>query len=125
VLDNAIKYSRDGGKVRVSMSKDPTFVWIGIHDEGIGIAKADLPHIFERFFLADPARNRSSGGTGLGLSLVKWVVEAHRGRIKVASEPDRGTDFQIAFPLQVPAPKAGAESRAAKASRPTQHARSR
>jgi heavy metal sensor kinase len=123
LLDNAIKYSRDGGKVRVSMTKDSTDAWISIRDEGIGIAKADLPHIFDRFFRADPARNRSSGGTGLGLALVKWVVEAHRGRINVLSEPDRGADFQIALPLQTPEPRGAAEIRAARSAKSAPHVR--
>ena len=98
LLDNAIKYSRDGGKIRVSMINDGAKVCLSIHDDGIGIAGRDLPHIFDRLFRADPARNRNTGGVGLGLSLVKWVVEAHDGRIMVTSAPDKGSPVSSGTP---------------------------
>ncbi len=99
LLDNAIKYSREGGKIQVSMSTEGGKVRISIRDEGIGIAKQDLPFIFDRLFRTDPARSRHSGGAGLGLALVKWVVESHNGKIRVLSEPDQGADFQVELPL--------------------------
>jgi heavy metal sensor kinase len=99
LIDNAIKYSRDGGRIQISMSREGPRVRIHIRDEGIGISKQDQLFIFDRLFRADPARNRSSGGSGLGLSLVKWIVEAHNGRIGVTSEPDQGTDFEVDLPL--------------------------
>ena len=105
LLDNAIKYSREGGRIQVSMSNEGGKVRISIRDEGIGIAKQDLPFIFDRLFRADPARSRQSGGSGLGLALVKWVVESHIGKIQVASEPDQGADFQVEFPLLPSEPK--------------------
>ncbi len=108
LLDNAIKYSRDGGKVRVSMAKDGTKVRICIQDEGIGIGGRDLPHIFDRLYRADYARNRNSGGSGLGLALVKWAVEAHPGEIHVSSEPERGAEFQVEIPLYFPDETRGA-----------------
>lgn len=114
LLDNAIKYSRDGGKIRVSMTNDGAKVSLCIRDDGIGIAEQDLPHIFERLFRADPARNRNTGGVGLGLALVKWVVEAHDGRVMVASAPDQGAQFQIELPVLPAASRAAAENRSGK-----------
>jgi heavy metal sensor kinase len=99
LLDNAIKYSRDGGKIYVSMVVVPGKVRVSIRDEGIGIDGRDLPYIFDRLFRADPARSRDTGGSGLGLALVKWVVEAHNGHVHVNSEPDKGADFQVELPL--------------------------
>jgi heavy metal sensor kinase len=114
LLDNAIKYSRDGGKIRVSMTNDGIKVHLSIHDDGIGIAGEDLPHIFERLFRTDPARNRNTGGVGLGLSLVKWVVEAHDGRIMVTSAPDKGAQFQVELPVLTAASKGAADIRSSK-----------
>jgi heavy metal sensor kinase len=100
LLDNAIKYSRDGGKVDVSMAIDGTIAKLKIKDDGIGIASEDLPHVFDRLYRADPARSRVSGGTGLGLTMVKWIVEAHQGTIQVTSQPDKGAVFEIAIPVK-------------------------
>ncbi len=119
LLDNAIKYSREGGRIQVSMSNEGGKVRISIRDEGIGIAKQDLPFIFDRLFRADPARSRHSGGSGLGLALVKWVVESHNGKIQVSSEPDQGADFQVEFPLLPFEPK-GPAGKMPKASQVTQ-----
>ena len=105
LLDNAIKYSREGGKIQIAMSNEAGKVRISVRDEGIGISKRDQPHIFDRLFRADPARSRSSGGSGLGLALVKWVVEAHHGKITVTSAPDQGADFQVELPLAPPESK--------------------
>jgi heavy metal sensor kinase len=98
LLDNAIKYSKDGGRVEVQMALRGERVHLAIRDEGIGIAPNDLPHIFDRLYRADPARSRYSGGVGLGLALVKWIIEAHHGQIRVDSEVDRGTTFEISLP---------------------------
>ncbi len=98
LLDNAIKYSKDGGKVEARIATGDNRVEVTVTDQGIGIAPADLPHIFDRLYRADPARSRSSGGTGLGLSLVKWIIEAHHGHLSVESEIDRGTTFKISLP---------------------------
>ncbi len=102
LIDNAIKYSKDGGNVEIRLDILDSQVHLAIRDEGIGIAAHDLPHIFDRLYRADPARSRSSGGAGLGLALVKWVIASHDGQIRVQSEVDRGTTFEIMFPA-VPA----------------------
>ncbi len=106
LLDNAIKYSSDGGKVAVRVELRGARVYLAIRDEGIGIEPKDLPHIFDRLYRADPARSRSSGGAGLGLALVKWIVESHHGQVGVESEPDRGTTFIVSLPTleRAPAP---------------------
>jgi signal transduction histidine kinase len=70
-----------------------------IRDRGIGIAERDIPYIFDRLYRADPARSRASGGAGLGLALVKWVVEAHEGRVHVTSAPGYGSSFELLFPI--------------------------
>jgi heavy metal sensor kinase len=114
LLDNAIKYSRDGGKILVTMTCDQSKARFSIYDEGIGIAGPDLPHIFDSLFRADPARNRHTGGAGLGLALVKWVVEAHHGRIHVSSEPGRGADFRVEIPLLPSESKGAADNRPVK-----------
>jgi len=111
LLDNAIKYSRDGGRILVSMTNDGAKAGLTVQDDGIGIAGSDLPHIFERLYRADPARNRNTGGVGLGLSLVKWVVETHDGKIMVDSAPDKGAMFQIELPVLSAAARSADETR--------------
>lgn len=101
ILDNAIKYSKAGGTVEVTAGRDESTVTLCIQDRGIGIARDDLSHIFDRLYRADPARSRGSGGAGLGLALVKWIVEAHGGTIRVESEPDRGALFEIGLPVSI------------------------
>jgi two-component system phosphate regulon sensor histidine kinase PhoR len=94
LLDNAIKYTPEGGKVTISASeKDPREVEISVHDNGIGIPKEDLPRIFERFYRVDKGRSQELGGTGLGLSIVKHLVQAHGGRVWVESQIGKGTTF--------------------------------
>lgn len=99
LLDNAIKYSKDGGRIEVCTRVQNGQVHLVVRDEGIGIAPDDLPHIFDRLYRADPARSRASGGAGLGLALVKWIVESHQGQIFVNSEVDRGTSFEVTLPV--------------------------
>ncbi len=91
LLHNAIKFTHDGGEITVKLSDDA----VTITDSGIGIAESDLIHIFERFYKADKARDRALGGNGLGLSLVKKIVELHGFRITVESEINKGTRFTI------------------------------
>lgn len=99
ILDNAIKYSREGGHIEVEDAVQNSEVRIVIRDSGIGISEEDLPRIFDRLYRADPARGRTSGGAGLGLALVRWIVEAHEGRIQVQSVLEKGTAFVISLPL--------------------------
>jgi heavy metal sensor kinase len=97
LLDNAIKYTPAGGTVAVLLHAAASEVVIEVKDTGIGIAPDDLPHIFERFYRADKARSRETGGAGLGLSLAAWIADAHKARLTVASEPGRGSTFRIGF----------------------------
>jgi len=98
VIDNSIKYSKRGGVIEVWLKPMDSNVQIGIRDHGIGIDPGDLPRIFDRLYRADPARTRTAGGSGLGLSIVKWIVEAHHGQISVISQPDEGTTIEILLP---------------------------
>jgi heavy metal sensor kinase len=100
LLDNAIKYSKPGGRIEVSASLDNSRIHMQIKDHGIGISQHDLPHIFDRLYRADPARTRVNGGAGLGLALVRWIIEAHSGTIHVTSHPDLGTTFDISLPAR-------------------------
>jgi two-component system OmpR family sensor kinase len=99
LLDNAIKYTPNGGEVTLSLVRDTQWVHVDIADTGAGIPEADLPKIFDRFYRVDKARSRDRGGTGLGLSIVKWIVDAHSGRIEVKSEVGKGTTFTVSLPL--------------------------
>ncbi|MHB1390089.1 MAG: sensor histidine kinase [Thermoleophilia bacterium] len=99
IIKNAIDYSRVGGKVTVSLKTDNSRAQILIRDDGIGISSVDLPHIFERFYRADKSRSGQHGNSGLGLGIVKWIVEKHRGDITVKSTPGSGTTIFINLPL--------------------------
>jgi heavy metal sensor kinase len=99
LIDNAVKYTPKGGSVRVNLETDQEFALISVSDTGIGIAKADVPHIFDRFWRADKARSREQGGVGLGLSIAKWIVEMHHGTIDVESQPGKGSTFHVHVPL--------------------------
>lgn len=98
ILNNAIKYSPDGGNVTVSMKTTDTQLIISISDEGLGIPKQDLPKIFDRFYRVDKARSRAQGGTGLGLSIAKEIVKQHQGFIWAKSEYGEGSTFTIVLP---------------------------
>ncbi len=97
LLDNAIKYT-ESGSVTVSLCADDETVTASIQDTGTGNPAEDLPRIFERFYRVDRARSRESGGTGLGLSLVRHVVERNAGSIDVTSEPGAGSTFSVTLP---------------------------
>jgi signal transduction histidine kinase len=96
LLDNAFKYSRPGGEVLVKVERSATGVRVSVEDFGAGIAAADLPHIFTRFYRADPAR--SGGGHGLGLSLADSIARAHGATIEVHSTEGSGSRFSVVFP---------------------------
>jgi two-component system phosphate regulon sensor histidine kinase PhoR len=98
LLDNAVRYSPEGGQITISASERGDGLAISVSDTGIGIPKAEQERIFERFYRVDAARSRESGGTGLGLSIVKHLVEVHGGRIEVDSEVGRGSTFSIILP---------------------------
>jgi signal transduction histidine kinase len=105
IVTNAIKYTPQGGTIALSLEEDDNAVTFTIRDTGIGIAAGDLPHIFERFWRADPARSRTGTrpGTGLGLAITKWIAEAHGGSITVQSRPGRGSIFTVRIPKASPA----------------------
>lgn len=98
VLDNAIKYSPSGTAIDVAVRSGEALAWIEVSDHGPGIAPEDRDRIFERFYRVDKARSREQGGSGLGLALAKWGVEAHAGRIELRSEIGRGSAFRIVLP---------------------------
>lgn len=100
LLDNAIKYTPDHGKIILETKQAGNTIEIAISDTGIGIPKKDLSRIFERFYRVDQARSRELGGTGLGLSIVKHIIEAHGGRVSVESELGKGSRFVLTLPKQ-------------------------
>ncbi|MFC9920044.1 sensor histidine kinase [Agromyces binzhouensis] len=99
LISNAIAYSSEGGRVGVGVIVDDDAVEISIADQGIGIAPEDLDRVFERFYRVDQARSRNTGGSGLGLSIVKHTVQNHGGDVRVWSRPGRGSTFTIRLPL--------------------------
>jgi heavy metal sensor kinase len=104
LLDNAIKFSPPAAPVGIELGEDSGAAIAEIRDEGIGIAAEDLPMIFDRFFQADKARTRGARGAGLGLSIGRWIAEAHGGAITVESVPGRGSSFRVRIPLAAPNP---------------------
>ena len=98
ILNNAIKYSPDGGKIKVGMKTTDAQLIISISDEGLGISKKDLPRIFDRFYRVDKARSRAQGGTGLGLAIAKEIIKQHKGFIWAKSEYGKGSTFTIVLP---------------------------
>ncbi|HJW13995.1 MAG TPA: ATP-binding protein, partial [Thermoanaerobaculia bacterium] len=99
LLENAIRYTNLGGKIVVRLVSLPREVRIEVSDTGIGIPEENLPYVFERFFRSDRARRAHPGGSGLGLSIVKWIVEAHKGTVAVSSRVGEGTTFTVTLPL--------------------------
>ena len=99
LVDNAIKYTLPGGQVKVSVRAEDSQAVLEVKDNGIGIPKRDLPHIFERFYRVDKARSREQGGAGLGLSIVKSICAAHGAEVQAASEEKQGTTFTVRLPL--------------------------
>ncbi|MBU5364071.1 cell wall metabolism sensor histidine kinase WalK [Enterococcus devriesei] len=100
IMNNAIKYSPDGGKIEVHLMETHNNVVLGISDEGLGIPKKDLEKVFERFYRVDKARARKQGGTGLGLAISKEVMKAHQGQIWVESVEGKGSTFYISLPYE-------------------------
>jgi signal transduction histidine kinase len=98
LLDNAIRYTPEGGTVSAALNSEPARLEIRIVDSGPGISPEAAPHVFERFYRADEARSRQDGGFGLGLSIVKWIAEAHHGAVTLASRPGAGSIFTVTLP---------------------------
>lgn len=105
ILNNAIKYSPDGGKITVRMKTTEDQMILSISDHGLGIPKQDLPRIFDRFYRVDRARSRAQGGTGLGLSIAKEIIKQHKGFIWAKSEYGKGSTFTIVLPYDKDAVK--------------------
>ena len=95
LMENAVKYNRDGGAVNLSAATERGVAVIRVHDTGIGIPPEHLERIFERFYRVDKGRSRELGGTGLGLSIVKHIVNLYGGDVRVDSEPGVGTTFTV------------------------------
>lgn len=98
LLGNAIRYT-EIGSIEISTEVVNKYLWITVEDTGTGIAAEDLPHVFERFWRADPSRNSYSGGSGIGLAITKKLVELHGGAIEVSSQINQGTKFRFSLPL--------------------------
>ena len=98
LLSNAIKYTQPRGRIRIELSESNDEVLMKFIDNGTGISIEELPNIFERFYRADKSRNRLTGGSGIGLTIVKSIVNAHGGSIEVKSEPGLGSEFTVHLP---------------------------
>ena len=105
IINNAIKYSPDGGKITVTMKTTDDQMILSISDQGLGIPKQDLPRIFDRFYRVDRARSRAQGGTGLGLAIAKEIIKQHDGFIWAKSEYGKGSTFTIVLPYDKDAVK--------------------
>ena len=102
VLSNAVKYTPDGGHIRVTAGSEGETVWMEVADDGIGIPEADRSRIFERFYRVDKARSRESGGTGLGLSIATEIVQRHHGSLTLVDRPGPGTTVRLELPITQP-----------------------
>ncbi len=100
LCDNAIRYNRQNGEVRVTLKREGEKILLEVADSGIGIAKEEQGRVFERFYRVDASRSAENGGTGLGLSIVKHAAKLHQGEISLESEVGRGTRIQIRFAAQ-------------------------
>jgi signal transduction histidine kinase len=120
LVTNAIKYTSRGGSVEVTVKRRDGEVQFAVRDTGIGIAAADLPYIFERFWRADRARSRLSerGGFGLGLAISQWIAQAHGGALTVQSRLHRGSTFTVSLPIADVRLEAPADEAARTASTP-------
>lgn len=105
IIENGIKYNREGGSVKIILDAEPFMFTVTVSDTGIGIPSDDLPNVFERFYRVDKSHSREIGGTGLGLSIARGAVIMHKGAIKVDSEPNVGTVFTVRIPISYVANK--------------------
>ncbi|MFA5010481.1 MAG: ATP-binding protein [Ignavibacteria bacterium] len=99
LIDNSSKYTLENGNITISTKHVDKCVYVSVEDTGLGIPKEDLPRIFERFYRVDKTRSRDMGGSGLGLSIVKHILELHNSQVKVESEPGKGTKFEFNLPV--------------------------
>jgi signal transduction histidine kinase len=99
LLENAMRYTEPGGRIRLALTAAPDEARMEVSDTGIGIRAEDLPYVFERFFRSDRARRAYAGGSGLGLSIVRWIVEAHKGAVSIESMVGKGTAVTVTLPL--------------------------
>jgi len=104
LISNAIKYSPDGGEVTVTAEAQGDFLEVGVTDKGIGIEPEEIPKIFEQFYRVKHPKTRHVIGTGLGLPIVKGIVEAHRGSVTVESTPGKGSTFKVVLPTLADVP---------------------
>ncbi|HYK18562.1 MAG TPA: ATP-binding protein [Bryobacteraceae bacterium] len=99
LLDNAVKYTPEGGRINFAMRPVNSHLETTVRDTGIGIAPHDLPYVYDRFWRADKVRSRAAGGAGLGLAIARWIVQTHRGEIAIDSELGRGSEVKVRLPL--------------------------
>lgn len=104
LLDNAVKYTPEGGEISLAVTRRNGNAEIVVRDTGIGIPEADQQRVFDRFYRVDKARARALGGAGLGLSIVRWIVDVHGGEIRVDSVPGKGSTFVVELPLKIASP---------------------
>jgi two-component system sensor histidine kinase BaeS len=102
LLSNAVRYTDAGGNVLVRVRSTVAEALLTVKDTGMGMTPYDMARVFDRFWRADPARQRATGGSGLGLTIAHRIVSDHGGRIEVSSQPGRGTEFVVRLPLQRP-----------------------
>ena len=100
IIENASKYTPDGGSIDVHLRREGRDAVLDIADTGVGIPAEDVPHVFDRFYRVDKARSRDTGGTGLGLSIVQQIVRLHAGSVTVQSELGKGTTFTVQLPVK-------------------------
>ena len=100
IIENASKYTPDGGSISVHLRREGRDAVLDIADTGVGIPPEDVPHVFDRFYRVDKARSRDTGGTGLGLSIVQQIVRLHAGSVTVQSEQGKGTTFTVQLPVK-------------------------
>jgi len=99
LVENALQYSEPGGRIQVRVASAPGEALLAVSDTGVGIPPDDLPYVFERFFRSKRSRRANPGGSGLGLSIVRWIVEAHKGRVTAESTPGKGSTFTVRLPV--------------------------
>lgn len=99
LLSNALKYTDEDGKITISIKKKNDIAELVVEDTGIGISKEEQARVFERFYRTDKSRTRKTGGAGIGLSITKAIVQAHRGTFHCESEPGKGSRFIVTLPI--------------------------